>query len=44
MVWMFIDDNDDEYKVYQKEFRPKSYGDKDSEEAIKLVTFLTLEI
>ena len=24
MVWIFIDDNDDDYKVYQKEFRQLS--------------------
>ena len=21
MMWMFLDDNDDEFKIYQKEFR-----------------------
>jgi uncharacterized protein YlxW (UPF0749 family) len=33
MIWMFIDDNDDEFKIYQREFRRMEI--KNSEEELQ---------
>ena len=39
IIWMFIDDNDDDYKDYQKEFRKLSVkvSEKNLEEELALV-------